>query len=463
MINSIIHGDNMITMKEMEDNSVDMGLTDPPYGANFMGKDWDKAMPSVEMWKEYLRVLKPGAFAFIMSLPRQDLLARMIINLEDAGFMVNFSPIYWTYATGFPKAANLSKLADKRMGAERKVVGKGQKGRNLTRPPGHTGDMAIDEIHQQPIAPSITIPASPEAKALDGAYAGFQPKPCLEVALVAMKQLDEKTYLDQALSNGKGCTWLENGRIPTGETITNHSRSTKAAISKGIYGDSKAQTTHQTEGQLQGRFAPNLLVCDDVLNDGRISKSSGGSGAASMGALGKTTYGEYALDQQGAGIGGYGDSGSFSRYFDLDKWGEKNLPSHLTFPFIITPKPNPSEKNAGLNELPDKQMYKCDNSGESLEIFGSTDGGRKPRKNRHATVKPIKLGAYLVAIGSRPGDVVYDPFCGSGSFCISAALMGGRQYIGNELDGEMVDIAEKRVEWHLKQKAEEESQLEMKI
>ena len=49
-----------------------------------------------------------------MSSPRQDVLCKMILNLIDAGFETNFTSIYWTYASGFPKAANVSKLVDKR-------------------------------------------------------------------------------------------------------------------------------------------------------------------------------------------------------------------------------------------------------------------------------------------------------------------------------------------------------------
>lgn len=106
----------------------------------------------------------------------------------------------------------------------------------------------------------------------------------------------------------------------------------------------------------------------------------------------------------------------------------------------------PTRLQKWFNILPDKQMYKCDNSGESLEIFGTTDGGRKPRKNVHPTVKPIKLGAYLTMIGSREGDIVLDPFCGSGSFNISSVITK-RQYIGIELDPEMCDIARRRIEY----------------
>ena len=45
-----------------------------------------------------------------------------------------------------------------------------------------------------------TKATSLQAKALDGSYGGFQPKPAVEVIIVAMKPLSEKTYVDQALS-----------------------------------------------------------------------------------------------------------------------------------------------------------------------------------------------------------------------------------------------------------------------
>jgi len=128
-----------------------------------------------------------------------------------------------------------------------------------------------------------------------------------------------------------------------------------------------------------------------------------------------------------------------------------------TFPFCIVPKASKREKNAGLDELPKKQMYKCDGSGQSLEIFGTTDGGRKPRQNTHPTVKPIALMSYLITIGSRPGDVVLDPFCGSGTTCIAAAVLN-RRYTGMDLDAYNCDISERRIAWHVEQIKEEERQ-----
>ena len=58
----IIRGDCIEQMKTMEDNSVDAIVTDPPYGLEFMGKNWDKGVPGISFWKEMIRVLKPGGF-----------------------------------------------------------------------------------------------------------------------------------------------------------------------------------------------------------------------------------------------------------------------------------------------------------------------------------------------------------------------------------------------------------------
>ena len=83
---------------------------------------------------------------------------------------------------------------------------------------------------------------------------------------------------------------------------------------------------------------------------------------------------------------------------------------------------------------------------------------RRVGYNSHPTVKPIKLFSWLIAIGSRPGDVVLDPFCGSGTACISAAI-ADRRYIGIDLDDYNCDISRKRIAWHVEQMQEEQPEL----
>ena len=56
------------------------------------------------------------------------------------------------------------------------------------------------------------------AKELDGSYGGFQPKPAVEVVLVAMKPIEEKGLLAQE-KNGKAVSWFDDCRIPFEERI----------------------------------------------------------------------------------------------------------------------------------------------------------------------------------------------------------------------------------------------------
>ncbi len=113
-MSQLICGDCQTELPKLPEESVDLVVTDPPYGYSFMNKDWDKAVPKVAIWKECLRVLKPGAFAFVMSSPRADVLSHMIVNLSDAGFRTDFTCLYHAYASGFPKALNIEKALCKR-------------------------------------------------------------------------------------------------------------------------------------------------------------------------------------------------------------------------------------------------------------------------------------------------------------------------------------------------------------
>ncbi|MEK9699722.1 MAG: hypothetical protein VW270_28350, partial [Candidatus Poseidoniales archaeon] len=59
---TLLNGDCLVKLQELDDNSVDSIVTDPPYGIDFMGKKWDYDVPSVEIWEQCLRVLKPGGY-----------------------------------------------------------------------------------------------------------------------------------------------------------------------------------------------------------------------------------------------------------------------------------------------------------------------------------------------------------------------------------------------------------------
>ena len=476
--NMLYKGDSLNVLKEMPDNSIDCIATDPPYGYSFMGKEWDSAFVSIDIWRECLRVLKDGAFAFIMSSPRQDCLSEMIVRLKQAGFQTGFTSIYYSYASGFPKAGNVSKLIDKKICKERltaklgrkptkqefdgewkdfrKVIGKFNPHLDggIRKKTKASGDFKGTSLKEFDGYTDITAPGTPEAKALDGSYTGFQPKPAVEVIIVVMKPISEKTYVEQALKNGKGITWLDDCRIPyEGEgdkskacslrpNYKNHKRTT---IFECMYGKSKEE-----RGNTQGRFPANLLVSNDCLDDNKIHNSgkllthhkrSGKSNLDKTFEIRNRT-GEYA------NFGG--DSGSYSRFFDLDKWWVeriKQLPESVrkVFPFLIVPKASKSEKNKGCDELGEKQKIGYSYSDKPNDPANGMFKDRKTvSKNIHPTAKPIKLMSYLITLGSRKKDIILDPFLGSGTTCISADLLG-RQSIGIEREKEYIEIAKCRI------------------
>ena len=461
-------GDCLERLKKLPDNSIDLIVTDPPYGltsvdpkkpgggsgkSGFMGQKWDAAVPSVDIWKVCLQKLKPGAFAFILCSPRQDCLARMILNLEEAGFVTGYSMISWVYATGFPKAASLSKLADRRAGAEREVVGTKDRLNQQTKPchkMGYSGPM-----REQNDALNITAPSTPEAKALDGSFSGFQPKPAQEPILCVMKPIEHPTYLDQALDNNHGCTWLDNCRIPTGENLDGGGHSKN----KGERWDGDEHWRMKTGGagpyvQPTGRFPANVLCSDDVLNDGRDRH---GAGSARFGM--RDTSGEAKGMFGGHGAGGhrFGDSGSFSRYFDLDAWfaqriGELPKEVQRVFPNLLVAKPSKREKNAGLEGTTKRAKREVYGDGFStatkVDPVLRTEAGKDARPlhaNHHVSVKPVKLMSYLITLGSREGETVLDPFMGSGTTGVAAVVLN-RNFIGCELDPEFVEISRRRIQ-----------------
>lgn len=434
-LNQVIHGNCVEVMQEFPDDCIDLVVTDPPYGLGFMGKEWDKALPPREAFKEAIRVLKPGALAFVMSSPRQDLMWRMMRLMEEAGFELRQSFISWVYKTGFPKAYDVSKGIDQKLGLEPKIIGV----KKYAGPAGNDQnfDSSIN-IHKR----DLTEPSSDEAKRWDGWKSITGLKPALEPILMVNKPMSEKTIVDNVLRWGTGAINVDSCRI----TIKNGdewSRSTPYIddIRGNRYnaGDRKKLTYEPQYANSKGRFPANLLVSDDALNDGEASKSGRFEPQHKIaedenGHSVKNVYGKYNYLPASEQIY-YGDEGSKSRYFDLDAWAEH----HGIFD---VPKPDTSERDYGLRgpkREPKSKFNKSDGKNERFDGAVST-----PRRNTHPTVKPIRLMAYLIELGCPRNGVVLDPFVGSGTTCIAAKQLG-RRYIGIEIDRKYHALAEARV------------------
>jgi len=415
MESELVKGDSLQELKKYDDNSVDLLCTDPPYGYGFMGRDWDKVLPDIGIFEECFRVLKPGSMAFVMSAPRSDVQYRMAEMLERVGFRIDYTPIYWTYASGFPKAMNISKMIDKQKGAKREVTGKGKAGAAFHKGKGVItggfGNISDGTGTATTEWDEKNNPATDEAKKLDGSYAGFQPKPAVEVVIVAMKPLDKKGYLEQAQDNQKGVTWFDDCRIPFEESDT--PQGGYGAMDIGI----------GKPGETQDYRKKKKITMPDLRDVGKKSKEAIGIDKLSYGQVQNAERKEYEPNTVGRFPANMLVSDEvlddYSRYFSLDSWFQKNLeslpePVQQTFPFMIVPKASRSEKDNGLD------------------------------RNIHPTVKPLTLMNYLVTLGSRKGDMVLDPFMGSGTTPLACVSLE-RNYIGIDNEEDYYNIAKARV------------------
>ena len=102
----ILNGDNRVILKTIESNSIDSIITDPPYGIDFLGKDWDANTGALETYQECVRVLKPGGHILAFSAART--YHHLAITLEQAGFEIR-DQIMWIYSSGFPKSQDVGK------------------------------------------------------------------------------------------------------------------------------------------------------------------------------------------------------------------------------------------------------------------------------------------------------------------------------------------------------------------
>lgn len=85
-------------------------VCDPPYGLDFMGREWDHGVPGEPFWRAIARTMKPGAYLVAFGGTRTS--HRLTCAIEDAGLEIRDS-LMWLYGSGFPKSLDVSKALDK--------------------------------------------------------------------------------------------------------------------------------------------------------------------------------------------------------------------------------------------------------------------------------------------------------------------------------------------------------------
>jgi DNA modification methylase len=384
----LINSDCLQALKDIPDNSIDSLVTDPPYGWKFMGKKWDYDIPSIEVWTECLRVLKPGAHALVCCGTRTQ--HRMAVNLEDAGFEIR-DLIAWVYGSGFPKSLNIGKAIDNNLGKQRPRTIKAEPRSTL-----HGDRPWIKEAKENGYYFQDNNPITPQSKQYEGW--GTALKPSMELWTLCRKPL-EGTVANNVLKYGTGGINIDGCRVPAEEGFADWVSKTANpnGTNKGIgrYGDGFqgiGKTFDNYKPKSDARFPANLI------HDGSDE------------------------------VVGLFPNGS-SRFF-------------------YTPKASKSERNMGCEGLEYKTPSECceDRQPDSAGLNNPRAGAGRTSgsKNHHPTVKPVSLMRYLCRLITPPRGMVLDPYMGSGSTGIACKLEGF-DFTGIEIDPEYIKIAEARI------------------
>jgi len=431
---NIYQGNNLDILPELQSNSVDSIVCDPPYELGFMGKSWDSSgiAYSVELWTQCLRVLKPGGHLLAFGGTRT--WHRLAVAIEDAGFEIRDN-IAWLYGSGFPKSHNISKAIDKAAGAEREVVGKqlrpdGSFRKNISKTEGSSFQSGSNDKY-------LTASATDDAKAWDGW--GTALKPAHEPIVVARKPLIG-TVAQNVLEHGVGGLNIDATRI-AGATIadlTELNRGNKRPTGKN-YSDKtlfKIQIDDRENKTALGRFPANI-----ILDEHTAELLDEQSGITKTGDIKPHINNHSRNVDFNAGIKIInttykGDTGGASRFFYVAKASKR-------------------DRNEGLENIEGQEISAKGNglartcntcSASTLDGCDCPDRtfSNPVRQNFHPTVKPTALMQYLIRLVTPDNGVVLDPFAGSGSTG-KAAILEGKRFIGIELTAEYLPIIEGRL------------------
>lgn len=418
----LLHGDCLDKLKELEDNSIDAVVTDPPYGLSFMGKKWDYDVPKQEVWEECMRVLKPGGHLLAFAGSRT--YHRMAVRVEDAGFEIR-DQIMWLYGSGFPKSHNIGKAVDKLQGNQREVVGEN---------PNHRETDALYELGFQGGKGDGTITRG------NSEWEGWGTalKPAHEPIVMARKPF-KGSVAQNVLEHGVGGLNIDGCRVEYEDT-QNPATNPKYRLEGGYKTPEKGQeskgavtfSSSNNDINPSGRFPANIILDEEA---GKILDQQSG--------ILKSGY--VADHHKTKDSSWFGASGQYSKNSTQinDLVGGASR-------FFYCPKVSKKERNEGVEGKAKSTAFLSPDSRMDKDNYERVSPGMErfktqPKVNFHPTVKPTDLMAYLIRLVTPKNGVVLDPFMGSGSTGKACAREGMR-FVGIEMDEEYMEIAKQRVE-----------------
>jgi len=379
---SLRQGDCLEILKGMDDASIDSVVTDPPYGLSnhsseqvaeclaawiagepyqptgrgFMGKAWDAWVPGPEVWRECLRVLKPGGhllcFAGTRSMDLMSMAVRLAgFELRDAIGYANDgcgAPLMaWTYGSGFPKSHNLQ-----------------------------------------------------------GEHAGLGTalKPAWEPIVLARKPLSG-TVVETVEAYGTGALNIDACRVAAepmrpnsggGGMPRHHEEEARGAgtISQPHeLGRWPANLIHDGSPEVVRHFPDTAGQQGDIVGHNKERESPNGT----FGKFGPARDFEARQDAEK----------SAARFFYCAKASTSERNEGMDhMPDAVLARSCLAQTNAA--------------KGITSERAGGSFNVARITKNNHPTVKPVELMAYLCRLVTPPNGTVFDPFAGSGSTGVAA-------------------------------------------
>lgn len=438
----IDHSDVIDWLGALPDESATACFCDPPYGLSFMGKAWDHGIPSVDVWHEAWRVLKPGGLLLAFGGTRT--WHRLAVNIEDAGFEMH-DTVMWLYGSGFPKSHNIGKAIDREAGAEREVVGFGLHAAYRQSQPYGQGARQDGSIDTR----SVTAPATPDASTWDG-Y-GTALKPAFEPCLLFRKPR-RGTYAQTAVEHGTGALWVDGARVGI-EAHVNRTSAAPGGNGQRLHGGDgrnvenarlySEQSKAKSPSVVYGRWPANVALVHDE-----------GCGAECTDTCAVRVLGEQSGDVRSSGVFNRGQ-------FHGDKQGAASIPINgdtgamysdigTAARFFYHAKASRSEREAGLDGL-DVVRIAANNHGNATDDSDDLSARWQTTvRNHHPTVKPLTVCEYMARlilppVAYRSDAVLLVPYAGSGSEMIGAWQAGWHNIIGCELEQEYIEIAQRRI------------------
>ena len=451
---SVVNDECREAMRQMDSDSVDAVVTDPPYAISFMGSGWDsfgkptgkestderkaKSMDYAEenkgaprygnshghapdrnenvafqeamtpVFEEALRVAKPGAYLLAFGSPRT--FHRLACAIEDAGWEIR-DCIMWVYGSGYPKGMNVSKAIDKTGGVDPEKSARALKAAR------ERAGMSREDL-----ASAIGCKECSVSDWEDGRSR--------KSGLPREYITPSKKYRDKLIDI---LGFTDDERVVIGATTDRRGDGTVYGIghSGNVYGGPVSEFAKKWDGwntALKPAWEP-IIVARKPL-DGTVAHNVSEWGVGAMNIDG-CRVGTETMVNRPAGNKAGGNS------LNMSKYG----------------MPQDAEPITATGRFPANLVH--DGSQEVLGLFPNESGrffycAKASKKDRgegndHPTVKPNALMRWLVRLVCPQGGMVLDPFMGSGSTGV-ACMQEGMSFVGVEMNPHYCDIAKARID-----------------